>query len=101
MSLLPQVFGSDGFDDYKDMFPVSGFKLGKKEKVGKRETRRVDYVLGYKGKKDSYPVTMWIDLKTGLPVKRLVSDGGLPFFTETYELRLDGKLDPEIFKLPR
>ena len=100
-SLLPQVFASEDFDDYKSMFPVSGFKLGNKERVGERETQRVDYVLGCKGKKVTYPITVWIDLKTGLPVKRLVSDNNLTWFTETYELTLDGKLDPKKFELPR
>jgi hypothetical protein len=87
-ALLPQVYANER-NDYKEMFPVSGFKLGNKEKVGEREAQRVDYVLGVKGQKTTYPVTVWIDLKTGLPAKRLVSDGGLPWFTETYELTLD------------
>jgi hypothetical protein len=100
MALLPPVLAKVD-DDHKAMFPVSGFKLGDKEKVGERETQRIDYVLGVKGQKTTYPVTVWIDLKTGLPVKRLVSDGGLPWFTETYELTLDGKLDPKVFELPK
>jgi hypothetical protein len=83
------------------MFPVSGFKLGNKEKIGECEAQRLDYVLGVKGKETTYHVTVWIDVKTELPVKRLVSDGGLPWFTETYEMKLDGKLDPKIFEIPR
>ena len=100
-SLLPLVFGSDDFHNYKDMFPVSGFKLGKKEKVGERETQRVDYVLGCKGKKATYTVTVWIDLKTTLPLRRVVSDGDLVWFSETYNLTLDGKLDHKKFELPK
>lgn len=101
-ALLPHgyAYANDG-GDYKRMFPVTGFKLGDKEKVGDREAQRLDYVLGIKGQSATYPVTVWIDLKTELPLKRLVSDGGLPWFTETYELKLDGKLDAKTFKLPK
>lgn len=101
-ALLPHgyAYANEG-GDYKVMFPVSGFKLGNKEKVGEREAQRLNYVLGVKGQKTTYPVTVWIDLETELPVKRLVSDGGLPWFTETYELTLDRKLNPKMFELPK
>jgi hypothetical protein len=100
ISLLPEVFASDDFDNYKEMFPVSGFQLGPKEKIGERQTQQLDYALGCKGKKATYSVAVWIDLKTSLPVKREVWDGFL-WFSETYDLALDGKLEAKMFELPR
>jgi hypothetical protein len=95
MPLPPDVFAKED-DDFKDVFPVSDFKLGKKEKSGGRETQQVEYLLGVKGQKRTFPVTVWIDLKTALPVKRQVEGS----YSETYELKLDGELDPKKFKLP-
>jgi outer membrane lipoprotein-sorting protein len=90
--------------DEKERFPVSGFQLGKKERVGERETQRLDYHLAVKGQNPRFSVTVWIDLKTGLPVKRRVT-GGVGeeklAYSETYELKLDGKLDPKLFELPK
>ncbi len=101
-ALLPHGYAyANGGGFYNKMFPVSDFKLGSKEKVGEREAQRLDYVFGIKGEKVTYPVTVWIDVKTELPLKRLVSDGGLVWFTETYELKLDGKLDSKMFELPK
>jgi hypothetical protein len=100
LALLPPSFGNEE-NDFRERLLVSDFKLGNKEKIGERVTQRIDYLLSFKGQKTTCPVTLWIDLKTGLPVKRLVSDGGLPWFTETYELTLDGKLDPKMFELPK
>ncbi|HEX4608277.1 MAG TPA: hypothetical protein VH092_08735 [Urbifossiella sp.] len=92
---------ANGGGSYKEFHPVSGIIIGGREKVGGREARRVDYVLGVKGEKATYPASVWIDPETRLPVKRVVSDGGSPWFTETYELTLGGKLDPGLFVLPR
>jgi len=98
--LLPLGYANEG-GDYKKFAPVSAFKLGIQEKVGDRQTQRVDYVLGVEKQKNTYPVTVWIDLKTHLPVKRLVMDAAFPWYTETYQMTLDGKLDPKVFELPK
>jgi hypothetical protein len=95
MPLPPEPFTNPDFD-LKEGFSVSGFKLGKKEKIGERETQRVDYVLSVKGNEGQFPAAVWIDLKTGLPVKRELSG----MYTENYELKLDGKLDLKMFELP-
>jgi len=91
--------------DEKERFPVSGFKLGKKEKVGERETQRLDYQLAVKGDVAKFSVTLWIELKTGLPVKRLIAMEAGPnekiVYSETYEITLDGRLDPKKFELPK
>jgi outer membrane lipoprotein-sorting protein len=96
MPLPPEPFTNPDFD-LKEGFSVSGFKLGNKEKIGARETQRVDYVLSVKGNEGQFPAAVWIDLKTGLPVKRELTG----MYTENYELTLDGKLDPKLFELPK
>jgi hypothetical protein len=88
--------------DFKEGFPVSGFKLGPKEQVGGRETQRVDYTLGVKGNDGAFAASVWIDLKAGLPVKRRVGEGGeTVWYSETYEVGLGGKLDAKMFELPK
>jgi outer membrane lipoprotein-sorting protein len=96
MPLPPEPFTNPDFD-LKDGFSVSGFRLGKKDKIGERETQRVDYVLSVKGNEGQFPAAVWIDLKTGLPVKRELTG----MYTENYELTLDGNLDPKLFELPK
>jgi hypothetical protein len=58
--------------DLNKEFAVSDLKLGKKESVSGKETQAVDYKLSKKGQKDRLAVTVWIDVKTTLPVKRVV-----------------------------
>jgi hypothetical protein len=99
--LPPEPFANPDFD-LKEGFSVSAFKLGPKERIGERETRRVDYTLAVKGNEGTFPVSVWIDLKTALPVKRQVrADAAKVWYSETYEVTLDGKLDPKIFELPK
>lgn len=92
-------------DDAKDRFRVSGFRLGNKEKVGGGEARRLDYQLAVKGINDPLSVALWLDVKTGLPVERIVTErvaGEKMAVTETYaKLTLDEKVDPKKFDLPK
>ena len=98
--LPPEPFANPDFD-LKEGFSVSDFKLGPKEQIGARETQRVDYTLSVKGNVGTFSASVWIDLKTGLPVKRQVGEGAEKvWYSETYEVRLDGKLDPKMFELP-
>jgi hypothetical protein len=90
--------------DEKDLFTVSSFKLGNREKIGERETQRLEYQLSIKGQDAPFSFTLWLDLKTGLPVKRTAGTEAPPgtFVTETYlKLKLDEKVDPKKFELPR
>lgn len=92
-------------DDAKDRFRVFGFKLGSKEKVGERESQRLDYQLAVEGLNDPLSVALWLDVKTGLPVKRIVTDGVAGermTVTETYgKFTLDEKVDVKTFDLTR
>ena len=87
-------------------FQVSDFRLGKKEMVDKHEAQVVQYTLTLKMPKDQkLDATVWIDTKTQLPLKRVLTstmDGEKKTLTETYtKLEVDGKIDPKQFELPK
>src|SRR5204863_6835882 len=100
-----------------DRFPVTAFRFGPTERVRGRETRRVDYDLFVKGQTQPnggpmpFPVQLWLEAETSLPVKRVVTqklvDGagtahaGM-VITETYQKSASGgAVDPKMFELPR
>lgn len=84
---------------------VSDLKLGKKETVGGREVQVLDYKLTVGPGKDAMAVTVWIDVKSDLPVKRVVKfkEGKETVtVTESYlKAALDGKVDDKEFELPK
>jgi outer membrane lipoprotein-sorting protein len=92
-------------DDAKDRFRVTDFTLGQQEKVRERDAQRLGYRLAVKGQDDPFLVDIWLDLKTGLPVKRqITSRAGVPqtAVVETYgKLGLDEKVDVKKFDLPK
>jgi hypothetical protein len=65
----------------------------------------VEYQLNYRKGDDGLAVTVWLDAKTGLPLKRQVSakaDGGTRVVEELYtDLKVGGKLDARTFELPK
>jgi outer membrane lipoprotein-sorting protein len=86
--------------DRENPFDVSDFKLGKKEKVGDREAQIVEYDVQLdKGKTH---VSIWLDIKTGLPIKRELTVGDSNVrVTETYSaFTLDRPIDAKKFELP-
>ena len=92
--------------DSKERFHLSDFRLGNKEIVGTQETQRIECQLSVKGQDLPLSVTIWLDQKTELPVRRLVicrtPGGGMFKFTESYsKLRLDEKVDTRQFELPK
>jgi len=91
---------ADTFDKDK-VLALSEFKMGKKEKVGDVEAQSITYTAEANGKK--IPVTVWIDPKTNLPVKRVVeiTEGGQAMkMTETIKsIKLDEKVDDKLFEL--
>jgi hypothetical protein len=87
-----------------DMFKVSDFKLGKKEKVGNQEAQVVEYKLQVQGR-DEMAVSVWLDTKTDLPLKRVLTGkkgDDKVTITETYsKMKIDAKIDPKKFELPK
>ena len=81
-------------------FPLNNFKLGVKEMVGKREAQVVQCQLQNKEIGDLAEVTVWIDTKTQLPLKRTEA-GKTQGSTETYAVfTVDSKLDGKLFDIP-
>jgi len=82
--------------------PVTNFKLGSKEMVGDKTAQVVTYQLDFQG--TSANMSVWIDAKTHLPLKRVVAadqDGQMHRITETYStFVIDPKLDPKLFEIP-
>ena len=92
--------------EYKDFdpdesFAVSDFKLGPKEMVAGREAQILEYNAKIAG--ESFPVTVWIDTRTNLPLKRVLKGGqDLIIVTESYsKVALDEKADDKEFEIPK
>jgi hypothetical protein len=91
-----------GFDAGTLRFGVTDFKAGAAEKVGERDAKVVSYTMGDKGDKTAPAVTLLIDAKTLLPLKRVVVTKSEGTFTEIYdEFTLDPKIDGKAFELPK
>ena len=101
IAAMEQKIGTTDLD--KD-FPVKGFKLGVKEMVGKREAQIVQYQLQDKKIGDLAKMTIWIDTKTQLPLKRVIAgkkDTKIGDLTETYSVfTVDSTLDGKLFDIP-
>ena len=91
--------------DIDKMIAVSDFKLGKKEAIDGKDAQAIECKLKVKSNKETMDVTVWVDVKSGLPVKRVATanEGGMKFtITETYgKLKLDEKIDDKEFALPK
>jgi hypothetical protein len=90
----------------KEAFAISGLKLGKKEPVSGVESQVIEHQITLKNLEQPISVTVWVDVKTNLPVKRVVTlkEEGRDTITvtETYtKAVVDGKLDEKEFELPK
>jgi outer membrane lipoprotein-sorting protein len=87
----------------EDLLPISEFKLGKKENLGKRATQKIEYTLTID--KEPFRVTLWLDPETNLPLKRqlLVGKGKAQFqLIENYaDYRINENIDAKEFALPK
>ena len=92
------------FDLDKDA-AVSDFKLGAKETVSSKAAQAVEYTL--KAGRDALAMTVWIDVETHLPLKRVIKarekDGAdQVIMTETYrDVAVDGQIDDKEFEVPK
>ncbi|HEU4338797.1 MAG TPA: hypothetical protein VFS19_01910 [Planctomycetota bacterium] len=86
--------------DLDSKAPVKDFKMGAKEKVGDRDTQAVEFKLTL-GKEADIEVTVWIDLATHLPVKRTMKSTKNTIQETTVDVKLDEKIDPAKFELPK
>jgi outer membrane lipoprotein-sorting protein len=78
------------------------FNAGRDEKVGGHEAKVVSFRAGIKETKDAPAVTVWIDSKTLLPLKRVIVSKSAGTLTEEYsEFTLDPKIGAKAFELPK
>ena len=94
----------DPFDIDKQL-AISDLKLGKKEMVAGKETQALEYKLLLKSSPEPFLVTLWLDTKTHLPVKRVLTakkDKEELTVTETYTKAVsDEKIADKEFALPK
>jgi outer membrane lipoprotein-sorting protein len=87
------------------LYPASDFRLGATEKVARRDARAVEHKLTWASKGPVFRATVWVDVKTHLPLKRVLTsrkDGLTIRITEVYaNITLDTKLDDKLFVLPK
>jgi outer membrane lipoprotein-sorting protein len=90
--------------DPEKLFGVKDFTMGAAAKVNGRDAKVLHYQIDIGGK-DSAKVTLWVDAKTLLPLKRLIVPEAKAEdvqVTETYtELQLNPQLDAKTFELPK
>jgi outer membrane lipoprotein-sorting protein len=90
--------------DIDKILPMSEFKLGAKEMVGSREAQVVTYKLA-PPLGEPLQITLWLDTKTDLPIKRMtlgkvkdVKSIAVEVYTE---VGLNPTFDAKIFELPK
>jgi outer membrane lipoprotein-sorting protein len=90
--------------DIDKVLPASDFKLGAKEKIAEREAQVVTYKLA-PPMGDPMQITLWIDTKTELPLKRTtlgkVKDVKMSAVEVYTEFAVNPTFDAKIFELPK
>jgi outer membrane lipoprotein-sorting protein len=103
------VYGRGGPGAPKDLdpemlFKVRDFKMGEAAKVNGRDAKVLHYQIDIEGK-ESAKITLWLDARTLLPLKRMIvpeEKGKDTQITETYtEFTLNPKLYAKTFELPK
>ncbi|HEU4339725.1 MAG TPA: hypothetical protein VFS19_06625 [Planctomycetota bacterium] len=85
--------------DPEEAYKVTGFKMEAREKVGDREAQAVSYTVTRKGRDAA--ATLWIDISTQLPLKRVLKVDTVTL-TESYsDVRVDEKIDAAKFEIPK
>lgn len=88
----------------EEQLRVSDLSFGKVETIGGREARVLHHNLHNRLYKKPHAVTVWLDVKTHLPLKRIVSmkqDELAMTVTETYsKLSLNEPIEEKRFELP-
>jgi outer membrane lipoprotein-sorting protein len=89
----------------KELLVVSDLKLGKKEKVSDVEAQIIEFNIRPQGKGQPIAAQVWVNPKTHLPLKQMVTFGEGKMnivVTETYQkMTLDAKIDPKEFVISK
>lgn len=92
----------DKFDPEK-AFPISDLKLGKQEVILGAQAQALEYSITLREAGERWTVTLWVDVKTNLPLKRVVTlkqEQNTITVTESYTRAVvDGKIDEKEFEL--
>ncbi len=83
----------------KDNIAVSGFRLDKRDRINGREVHVLHYQFALAGEEKKFDATLYIDVKTLLPVLRTVPAYGN--LREEYQYRLNEKVGEGRFDLPK
>jgi outer membrane lipoprotein-sorting protein len=88
-----------------DLFQLSDFKIGNREKRGSREVLAIEHKITFRGANEKGMITVWIDGKTLAPEKRIFTINDRMHAVrvmEAYEgLATDAKMDDALFELPK
>jgi outer membrane lipoprotein-sorting protein len=86
-------------------FPISDIKLATEEVIAGSEAQAIEYKITPKGATEAIAATVWVDVKTNLPIKRVIalSKGKDTItITESYtKTVVDEKIDEKEFELPK
>jgi outer membrane lipoprotein-sorting protein len=90
----------------EEQFQLTNFKPGKKVQLAGQEVQLLEYKISFKGDKAFALVTVWLDTKSHLPLKRALlsyEEGKKKAtITETYTRpRVDEKIDAKTFQVPK
>jgi outer membrane lipoprotein-sorting protein len=97
---LSRKWAGEKAPDVDSLLSLGDFRMGEAAKVNGRDARVLHYQVTLAGSRDTAQVTLYLDAKTLLPLRRVIASGGT--LTETYtELTLNPKLDPKTFELPK
>jgi outer membrane lipoprotein-sorting protein len=83
----------------RETIKVSDLKLGKREKINDRETQAFEYQVTYPMGEGRAKVTLWVDVKTNLPIRRVLTAKGT--YTENLTFQVNLKIADEKFQLPK
>jgi outer membrane lipoprotein-sorting protein len=97
--------GASKHPDPEKLFNAKDFKMGEAAKVNGRDAKVLHYAIDLEGESKPAKITLWLDARTLLPLKRLIAPEGKgkeAQITETYtEFTLNPKLDAKTFELPK
>jgi outer membrane lipoprotein-sorting protein len=84
----------------RDTLKVSDLKLGKKEKINGREAQAIEYQLTVPNEKDPLKATVWVEVKTSLPLQRVITTPK-GTITENTTFQVNPKIADDKFQLTK
>ena len=98
LALTPEVRKGQGLDDPEASFTVTDFEMGKADRVDGREVKVITYRYG---KKAPVKVSLWLDAKTLMPIRRVDESENFQNVDEFRKFVLDSTINAATFELPK